>query len=101
MSGPHTARSGIAPVAQTVSTRPPAARTNPSTSTVVDLARGDGADHWRVTTTGRRGDNQLGVPLGDRRPKPDTASGEQGPLLRAPAEAGPGAHLAEDPNGSV
>jgi len=67
---------------------------------VVESARSDGDDYWRVVTVGRRHDGQIGKPLRARTPLPETATGERSHFHRAPSEADEATRLAQGPSGT-
>jgi hypothetical protein len=67
---------------------------------VVELAKVDGADYWRVVTAERPRADQLGEPLTVRSPPPEAATGRQPPLSRLSTEAGQTERLAQGRNGS-
>ncbi|WP_062112217.1 hypothetical protein [Aureimonas sp. AU40] len=61
---------------------------------VVELAKVDGDEYWRIVSSGRRKESQIGEMLAVREHTPDSHSGNDLPLVRLPTETGQEKHFA-------
>jgi hypothetical protein len=64
---------------------------------VVELAKADGGDFWRIVTGGGRAPERLGRELGTRAPTPGSASGQQSSLTSGVGAAGDAPNSAQSP----